>query len=390
MTLEHHSAPGASAAFSYQFERAMLWLAQSTSGSMVGIETLDDVAVLTSGGSLILEQDKHSIRENGAPFGNRSKDLWNTLSIWLDAMESGDVISERTVFFLVSNKVLPECLARKISAASDEISADACIKELEDASKQPPVGITDLCRRVLEPKSRGLLNALIIKTTLVSGPDGNSLREDTMARLQIPDWFEEHANSIADELMGWMQRAAMAAWQSGNPAWISRDHFVNQLHATMDRRKRLMTRERSEHLIDVGEEKVGQAKGLPFVKQLHLITEDDSVVDGAIRDFIRCNIEKMRLSTEGNITDEDWIIFESTLLARWRRIFARVQRTQNGAPETNMGWDVFSDTTDEHREKLAGMDTEQIYLTAGSYHRLADQLRVGWHPSWEALMSDRK
>jgi len=50
----------------------------------------------------------------------------------------------------------------------------------------------------------------------------------------------------------------------------------------------------------------------------------------------------------------------------------------------------FSVTTEDHREKLAGSDTEQVYLTSGTYHRLANMVRVGWHPRFEELMRELK
>ena len=61
---------------------------------------------------------------------------------------------------------------------------------------------------------------------------------------------------------------------------------------------------------------------------------------------------------------------------------------QGVGEEEDIGFEIFTDTTEDHREKLAGSDTEQVYLTAGSYHRLADLLRVGWHPRFEELMSE--
>ncbi len=51
------------------------------------------------------------------------------------------------------------------------------------------------------------------------------------------------------------------------------------------------------------DDKLGQKKG-SLVEGPRVI-DDDSIVDNAIREFIRCNIEKSRLSTEGNITDDD-------------------------------------------------------------------------------------
>ena len=80
MTLSEHSAPGINAAFSYQFERALYWLAKSPAGFVIGVETDDDVAILGDDGSELLEQDKHSVRESGEPFGDRSKDFMEHLS----------------------------------------------------------------------------------------------------------------------------------------------------------------------------------------------------------------------------------------------------------------------------------------------------------------------
>jgi hypothetical protein len=178
------------------------------------------------------------------------------------------------------------------------------------------------------------------------------------------------------------------SWREGRPGWLERDHFVNQLHAIISRRQRQISRERAELLIPVTEEKVGREMRRPFVQQLHLITDDDVVVNTAIREFIRCNIEKARLSKEGNITDDDWREFESTLVARWSKIRSRIKRLSEERDERDIGFELLTETTESYREKLAGMDTEQVYLTSGTYHRLADLLTVGWHPKFEVLMRE--
>jgi len=98
MSLNRHSAPGTSAAFGYQFERALFWLSQSTAGSDVGIETDDDIAVRTGNAGKLLEQDKHSIQPDHEPFGDRSHDLWNTLGIWLEALDIKEVVADKLDF----------------------------------------------------------------------------------------------------------------------------------------------------------------------------------------------------------------------------------------------------------------------------------------------------
>ncbi|TWJ19706.1 hypothetical protein JN12_01507 [Geobacter argillaceus] len=391
MTLNQHSAPGSNAGFSYQFERALFWLAQSPAGFVVGVETDDDVAVRGTDGSQLLEQDKHSIRDNVKPFGDRSKDLWNTLAIWIEALNTGEVAAETVRFLMVTNKVLPDCIARKISLAETEEQVTACIALLELEAKTPPNHIAAYIQRVLNPDSRANLKKLIERCELADAIDdsaGKLLRQKTISQLQLPDWCSADSDSITDELLGWLHRTALNSWQQNIPAWIKRDSFVNQLHAVIDRRKRQIKRERAENLIPVTDDNIGQQKGSPFVKQIYLVTDDDSVVDNAIREFIRCNIEKMRLSAEGNITDDDWIAFETTLKSRWDKIRSRIIRMSHGNPEEDVGFEIFTDTTEDHREKLAGSDTDQVYLTSGTYHRLANMIQVGWHPRFEELMRE--
>lgn len=391
MTLNKHSAPGSNAGFSYQFERALYWLAQSPAGFTIGVETDDDVAVRGTDGSHLLEQDKHSIRENAKPFGDRSKDLWNTLAMWIEALDIGEIAPETARFLMVTNKVLPECIARNISTAETEPQVTACIDSLELVATSPPKHIAALIQRVLHPDSRTHLEMLIERCELADATDdsaGIQLRKKTIARLQLPDWCSTDSDSIADELLGWLHKTALNSWQQNIPTWIKRDSFVNQLHAVIDRRKRQIKRERAENLIPVTDDNIGQQKGSPFVKQIYLVTDDDSVVDNAIREFIRCNIEKMRLSAEGNITDDDWIAFETTLRSRWDKIRSRVIRMSHGETEEDVGFEIFSDTTEDHREKLAGSETDQVYLTSGTYHRLANMIQVGWHPRFDELMRE--
>jgi hypothetical protein len=391
MGSNRHSAAGPAAGFAYQFERALNWLSQKDAGASIGVETADDVEVCNSDTTSVLEQDKYSIIEKAQPFSDRSKGLWNTLAIWMEAIDSRERSIESTSFLMVTNNAVPDCIARRMARAESKGEVDACIAELQTAGTDPPRHISKIVKRVLSPESSATLRAVIRRIHLSDASDGTAapeLRGSTIAHLQLPNWSLEHSESIVNELLGWLHEAVMSAWLQKQPAWVHRDHFVNQLHAILDRRKRQIKRERAELLIPVTDDKVGSEKGRPFVRQLYFISDDDTIVDTAIREFIRCNIEKARLSKEGNVTDDDWKAFESGLVSRWSKIRSRVLRMKNGVQEQDVGFEIFSDTTLDYREKLAGSDTEQVYLTSGTYHRLADLLTVGWHPRYEALMRE--
>lgn len=393
MSLEKHSAPGPAAGYAFEFERAFYWLARSPAGFSIGVETDDDVAIRHQDGSHTLEQNKHSIQEDAEPFGDRSKDLWNTLSIWVTALEEGELDGGKSRFLMVTNKTVPDCIAKRISKAETKDEITACIKELKLAAVKPSETIRAYAEKVLVAASEPHLRSVIANCELAdaaSGASGLDLRSLTIAELPIPEWFTKDAESIANELLGWVKTQVLALWQAGQPAWISRDSFVTQFHAVLDRRKRQQTRERAANLIPVVDEQLGKEKGRVFVKQIYLVTDEDSRVDEAIREFLRCRIEKNRLSADGNITDQDWIDFEDSLKTRWSKIFSLYRRLNRTEPEEDVGFKVLCETTDGHRERLAGMETEQVYLTAGTYHRLADQLVVGWHPRYVELVKQEE
>jgi hypothetical protein len=393
MSLENHLASGPAAGYTFQFERALYWLAQSPAGSAIGVETEDDVAIRLRDGSRMLEQDKHSIQEQAEPFGDRSKDLWNTLSIWVTALDNGELDSEMTKFLMVTNKALPDCIGKRISNAKTKEEIDECIDALKAAAAKPSETIRTSTEKVLATSSEKHLRAIILNCEMLdeaSGASGLDLSKSTIAELQIPVGFTKDADSIVNELHGWLQRQVLDLWQKRQPAWIWRDSFVNQFHAVLDRRKRQQTRERSANLIPVFDEQLGREKGRDYVKQLYLVTDEDCRVEDAIREFIRCNIEKNRLSADGNITDQDWIDFEENLKSRWNKIYSRLKRLSRDESEEDIGFKVLTETTDEHRERLAGVETEQVYLTSGTYHRMADRLVVGWHPRFEELMKQEE
>lgn len=280
-----------------------------------------------------------------------------------------------------------------MSAASTTQGVGECIAGLERAAEAPPEKIAVLVNRVLRSESRDALIKLIERIDLVDASCGaatQQVRNDAIGSLQLPSWAVPTAESLLHELTGWVYACALTAWRENKPAWIARDHFVNQIHAALHNRNRRMVRERAENLIPVSDDAVGGEKGRQFVKQLFFVTDDSVIVDSAIRDFIRSSIEKLRLSKEGNITDDDWRAFQANLSSRWQKIRSRNIRLNDGKSPNDVGYAILMETTENHRERLAGSETDEIYLTSGTYHLLADLLEVGWHPEYSELIQKTK
>ncbi|MFC3746796.1 ABC-three component system protein [Paenibacillus sp. GCM10012306] len=364
----------------------------------MGIETEDDVVrIAKEDEGHVYEQDKHSISDN-IPFGDHSKDLWNTLCIWLKAASEPGFDLENTEFHLVTNKIVKNGLVVLIAQAESDQECEICSDQILAIATNVPEGIKKYANKVCE-YDISLLRKIVSKIILCDGNKGSygdKLKEEIKSLLHVSAIlpFEEIYNS----LLGWVHNTAMHCWRNNKPAWLSRDAFTEYYQKILSRYNLKRFIETDQSLISLSlVDKEAQYNEL-FVRQLYLLAleKNDDLLISSIEDYLRCNHERTRFSIEGDITKEEMDRFDQNLIERWRLIFAqnvrKYKRALSTSPDTNAlgedaGFEILAQTLD-HRESLANQPTEQYYLTRGSYHRLANnkQLILGWHPEFTLLL----
>ncbi len=382
-----HSAPGTSGGIYFQLERALFRLAEASADDLVGVETDDDVAVRRRDGGGISEQDKLSFQTSGHPFQDRSRGLWNTLLIWLDAAAHGTPFNKCAQLSLVTTREVPRsALAARIGAENktdDQING--CTKELRAISADPREDMADLMQRVTAYDDEALA-AVIRRVRLEDGSAGAGaaqLRTQSVSLLHLhPD---VDGDQVAQTLLGWMQDTLVALWREQRPGWIARAAFDRQLHAILGSLSRSRRRERAARLIAVSQADRDDSRARAFVERLLDIELEGEDIDQAIEDFVRFGAERLRLSAEGDVVPDDWANFFDELEDRWRGILRRYRRNRNGEIAEAIGRNIYSDTVEgDYRASLGREPTENRYFTAGGYHTSAEAGRVHWHPDGSA------
>lgn len=378
-----HIAPGPMAGYLFQPVRALYWLVKGPRGATVGIETEDDVVVLLKGGGKIYEQDKSSIKKEGSPFGDKSYALWNTLAIWLSAINIGKVEVEKANFLLVSNKAIPrDSLIQKISEAKGENETRECYRRLKsigsDVKTESKVG--EKVAEVLGYDEM-VLNQLIcqIDVETFGSNLGEVEKEEIISLLHLTD--REAHDVIIDALLGWLIEVMLDFWNAGEPAWITREALDNRLDKVRGKLRRRRFRASPARELLVSEEEKKAHTGKVFVKQLEIICLEEENAYDAIIDFIRCGKERRRLAQEGNATAQDWDMFHESLKAKWKTVRG-IENAKEHKTDEKLGQAVYWNTMAQVEPRLGEIETEQ-YLVKGSYHRLADKLMVGWHPEYK-------
>jgi hypothetical protein len=387
---DRHSAPGSAAGYTYQFGRALSWLAIGSGNFMVCIESLDDVSVEMVDGSILLEQDKYSTQETGNPISDHSVALWKTLSLWADFLIETD---KQYKFLLVTNRpVTANSIIRRISDAETEEQISSIVQELMKIAHSPSDTIEVFCKKVCTCEYE-VLRQLIKQTRLSSsdsaGTEWETICIDIITCLRLPTPLVDQSRSIINELLGWVIQNCMHAWQSRKPAAITSQAFFNALDRVRERRRRQRVTARSPKEVPITPDDLAGIGNEMFVEQLKLIDSPGETIDDAINDFIRYGKEVIRLTESGEYTPRDWEEFETELEARWKRIFERIQRLHDHEEERRRGERAYHETTTDYYARLKGESTEYSYFTSGAYHRLADELEVGWHPRFSELIDGK-
>ena len=231
-----------------------------------------------------------------------------------------------------------------------------------------------------------LFCGLCINVELVDGSETSS--QNAYACIQIPSSYESHRTDIFESLVGWLNNLALDTWERRDKLLVSKQAFTNQLHAILDGLKRKRRRERPGYEITLDENAIANNRDSTFVRQIDLVTEDEEWQTDAIKDYLRCIIEKCRLCKDGMVTGDDWSDFTDRLGVRWKAIFSRNNRLCKESEEEK-GFRTMSDVLDpEYNAELAGEQTTQPYLIRGSYHRLSDEKKIGWHPRYQTLLAE--
>ena len=118
-----------------------------------------------------------------------------------------------------------------------------------------------------------------------------------------------------------------------------------------------------------------------YVRQLEIVELDDDVILQSINEYLRASVTRTKLAEQGIVHEDSFDEYQEALMAFWRN-----KKRQNAITHTEhkpeaLGQLLFSDCC-LHKEKLQGLEMP-AYFTPGSFHTLADDELIGWHPDYQ-------
>ncbi|WP_369987566.1 ABC-three component system protein [Pseudomonas xanthosomatis] len=394
------NASASAAGYAYQFERALYRIfTVKHRFARIGIETADDleeISYVKDGKKRILEQDKISQLKN-SPLKDSSRNLWNTLSIWLkEVYKSGDEYTEHE-FVLVTNRTVPkDSLAFILSNSKSEDEVAQAIELLREHAGKITGAVEKIAINVCSYEDEDI--AYILKNlTVLDGQDGDSLREATYAALQFPSDVEGNEENIYEALIGHLLSSCLASWHNGDAFWAEAQPFFNKKHA-------LCELYINQSMTPLPQEETGYRTllddykdlPLPFFSQLRRILPRESLLNKELGHFWAAYSERTRLLVSGKILLPHINEAESILAARWESITDAHVLVKDKDPSEFTDEDfkeiyIQTSSCDNHFSlKLGRVNSNQRYLFMGTYHHQANESDSKHPIHWHLEQDDSK
>jgi len=380
------NAPGQLLGYTLQFPRALYHLLRSGAGDTVSIEVLGDVAIIESSGEVTLEEDKSSIVGN--PLTDRSTDLWKTFANWIEIINDRNLDVRKTKFILYCNQSGRHGIVDEFSSAQNQLDAQKAIDyakiELSDIGVEHD--IWKYYHNVINQHETLLLDVVERFELQVGNNAGYDEVRYEIQRKHVPD---NQIEFLMDKLSGWLQKEISEKIAARRQAVVSWEEFNHQFLVLIERIRKRELIDFTREYPPSNEEVKKHVKTHPcYLKQLDIIGSSDDELIEAVIDFLKANVNRQNW-IECEIIDEDIASdFESKLSTFWKNQRKRIKLTESKLSEEEQGQLLYTDCK-SRQETMRGMSPPESTI-AGTYHTLANEPVLGWHPNWEKLFSKQK
>ena len=367
----------------YALYRSLQIVEKSTNGH-VAIEKYDDISFENDDLADCLIQAKHNIKPKS--LSNNTVDLWKTIRVWLHERATGSAITDSTRFNLITNSKAADGTAmshlRPHPNLRNETEAYKLLKQAaEDSSNETTKAGRAAFLALTREEAIGFLKMVEVFDSAAGLVD---VRDDIVGKLRITS--EAHAEDIADALEGWwLNTLGVHLVNSGLPP-ISLQSVVRKANDIGDQFKGDGLPIHDPE--DLGAKSYSSGdETLTFVRQMRIIDLRERSVRRGVQDFYRASAQRAKWARESLLLDGESARFEAALCDRWER---KADEFLVTVPvDTDADKKLFGRTLCAwaSRDTYPFRNVVEAWITAGSYHSLADRARIGWHPDFETILA---
>ncbi|MFB3896957.1 MAG: ABC-three component system protein [bacterium] len=351
----------------------------------VSIETLDDVVFAPEGNALELLQTKHHI-DRFADLSDSSSDLWKSLRIWIEALNTGS-LPEDSLLFLITTGSISEQYAVHYLKPGSERNPERALQRFnsisQSTSNQTNVAAYQVYTSLSSEKKKKLLDNIFI---IEAAPNILALDEELKQLIYIAV-KQKFINSFLQRLEGW--------WYQRVINHLSHKVVTPILSTELDSEIALLREQFKEDNLPIDKDIMSASidatgyENYIFVHQLQLIGIGNERIYYAIKNYFRAFEHMSCWIREDLILVGDLEYYEDRLVEEWNIHFQQMR-------------EELGEIATEHEKKIAAQklykwietgnhllirsSVTEPAISRGTYQLLSDAQRVGWHLEFKELL----
>lgn len=350
----------------------------------VSIEKLDDIAFEMERNPVDILQTKFHGAEGNLT--DRSTDLWKTIRVWAEGITKGGLDPATTNFTLITTQSAPSTglVAALLPTSSRDISdvrktLDEIAGETSNVTNLPAYAAYNALLDWQKDQLIGSINILCRSASILGVEELIKKELRTTAE-------KKHIDAFCTRLEGEWFKRFISAMSSSDEKEVCLGEVVAIID---DLRSQFSLTNLTADYADAEPEDIDfDGDDRNFVEQLRLIGIRNPAIRFAIINYYRACEQRSRWSRDGLVKpgelksylkrlEEEWLNHSSLILPD--------ADTTNSEQCKKSGRDVYGKCQNEGALAIR-RDFNHPYVARGSYHTLADELKIGWHPNYQFLL----
>ncbi len=355
------------------------------------LEKIDDIFIEGLDKNISV-QTKHSGIQN-KNLTERSSDFWKTMRVWSTQVKNGVIKSDECFFVLITTADLglgsPLCDFCKENRNFDLNEKLDYIKKL--ANETPGKSKEKRCEDFLTLSEIDQYS--IIKNLYIfwSSDDIETVSQKIKSKLKhsVDDQYVEN---VYHQLCGWWKERTEVHLLDETKKdiittrevrtkkrEISEEYWCDNLPIDYSN----LTEEQIENTLELESEMV-------FIKQLELVGFKEAVKSRAKRDYCRAHLQRRKWLIDQEIFDDELNRYDEKLKDAWEENFTfmcdKLDSSCNIVDISNEGQELYQMTRQFRPELKIRERCNESYIQRGSYEKLSDLLKVGWHKDYDKIL----
>jgi hypothetical protein len=344
----------------------------------IAVERLDDIATTSGTGEVDSVQAKQ--HQSDSTLGNASTDIWKTLRVWMTSLDTPD---EPALFTLATTSAASPGSAAYLLRPDSRDDAKALDLLIETAKTSKNVANAEIYKTFLSlvPSTR---RRLLANIRVLDGTPPAAALTTSIYSLLTYAVDRKFVNEFFFRLLGWWEARLTEHLGAPDSDVISADELTDRV-AFLREQFSTANLPIDDDIFSMTVPESDLSSKI-FIEQLRLLSLSNSAITIALREYYRAFVQRSRWVKDDLLMTDELPRYERRLREEWERHFALrpAASTHSEDDLRAIGMDIYRTLTES--DFRIRTNCSEPFIMRGSFHMLADELSIGWHPDFIARL----